>query len=259
MLRMLRMRLPIGRVLGIRLWLHVSWFPVLAVAIWVLTTTFADAFPELPGAERLAMGLVTAVAFFGSLTTHELSHALMARRFGIEVHGITLFLFGGVAEIRGEVPTPAREFAVAVIGPATSIALASLAGLGFVAANAHEWTGAEGVFFSLAAANLGVALFNLVPGLPLDGGRLLRAAVWRLTGSFTSGTRVAAVGGKLLAVAVAAGGAFLLLRRDLLGLWYGGIGAFLWLLAGRAARSIPPAPRPGVAWTREGEAAEPRP
>jgi Zn-dependent protease len=256
---MLRMRLPIGRVAGIRLWLHVSWFPVFAVAIWALTTTFADAFPALPGAERLAMGLLTAVAFFASLTTHELSHALMARRFGIEVRGITLFLFGGVAEIRGEVPTPAREFAVAVIGPATSLALASLAGLGSVAASSHGWAGAEGVFFSLAAANLGVALFNLVPGLPLDGGRLLRAAVWRLTGSFASGTRAASVGGRVLAVAVAAGGAFLLLRRDLLGLWYGGIGSFLWVLAGRAGRAVPPAPRPGVAWAREGEAAEPRP
>jgi Zn-dependent protease len=256
---MLRVRLPIGRVLGIRLWLHASWFPVLVAAVWALTATFADAFPDLPAAERLAMGFVTALAFFGSLTTHELSHALMARRFGIEVRGITLFLFGGVAEIRGEVPTPAREFAVAVIGPATSLSLASLAGLGSVAATAHRWAGAEGVFFSLAAANLGAALFNLVPGLPLDGGRLLRAGVWRLTGSFSSGTRVAAAGGRVLAIAVAAAGVFLLLRRDLLGLWYGGIGAFLWMLAGRASRAAPPAPRPGVAWVGEGEAAEPRP
>jgi hypothetical protein len=83
--------------------------------------------------------------------------------------------------------------------------------------------------------------------------------VWRRSGSFRKGTRVASAGGRILAVAVVGGGCFLLIRRDLLGLWYAGIGAFLWLLAGRSGRAVPPAPAPGVAWAREGEAAEPGP
>ena len=256
---MRRLRLPIGRVLGIRLWLHVSWFPVLAVAVWALSATFADAEPSLPGSERFVMGVVTALAFFACLTIHELSHAVVARRFGIEVRGITLFLFGGVAEISGEVPTPAREFAVAIVGPAASLGLASLAGLASAWTGARGWAGAEGTTFALAAVNLGVAVFNLVPGLPLDGGRILRAAVWRITGSFTRATRVAAAGGKVLAAGIGIASLVLLLHRDPLGLWYAGIGTFLWLLATNAARARPPAPPAGVAWEREGEAAEPRP
>ncbi|MBI3649014.1 MAG: site-2 protease family protein [Actinobacteria bacterium] len=250
-----RLRLPIGRVMGISLWLHVSWFPVLVLASWAASAVFADAYPGLPAGERLAMGTVTGLAFFACLMTHELSHAVVARRLGLRVRGITLFLFGGVAEIGGELPTPEQEVEVALAGPATSLALGSMLGLASTLATSLGWTGAEGVLLALAAVNLGVAVFNLAPGLPLDGGRLLRAGIWRATGSFSRGTRAAAAVGRSLGVLLGAGGAFLVVRGEAIGLWYAGVGAFLWFLAGRAGRAVAPA----LALDGEGEAAEPRP
>ncbi len=191
-----RFRLPIGRILGIRLYLHASWFLVLGLVVWVSARVFAQAYPELPGGERGAMALITGLAFFAGLALHEVSHAVVARRFGIVVRGITLFVFGGVAEIEGEVPTPGHEFAVALVGPATSITLAAFLALLAMGASGLDRAGAEGVLYTLAAVNLGVALFNLIPGLPLDGGRLLRAGIWRWTGDFARATRIAALGGR---------------------------------------------------------------
>ncbi len=135
--------------------------------------------PGLPVVERLSMAAITGVAFFGCLAVHEVAHAVVARRFGVRVKSITLFLFGGVAEIEGELPTPGSEFAVALAGPATSVAIGSVLALAAGIAERLAWTGAAGVLFTLALVNLGVAVFNLVPGLPLDGGRILRAAIWR--------------------------------------------------------------------------------
>ena len=120
---MRRLELRVGSVLGIGLSLHASWFLVFALVVWVTMAGFGEIYPGLSGAVRLAMGLVTGLAFFVCLTLHELAHAVTARRFGIRVRGITLVLFGGVAEIDGEVPTPSREFAVALVGPAVSLAL----------------------------------------------------------------------------------------------------------------------------------------
>src|SRR5438093_7723583 len=126
---MRRFRVPLGRVRGVRLWIHVTWFPAFAAAVSILTTTFGEAEPSLPLAERTVMGVVTGVAFFASLAAHELAHAQVATRYGINVRGITLFLFGGVAEIDGEVPTPRKEVAVAIAGPATSIGIAAVSGV----------------------------------------------------------------------------------------------------------------------------------
>jgi len=250
-----RFRIPIGRLLGIRLWLHASWFAVLALVTWAAVVAFGEAYPELPIAERAAMGIVTGVAFFGCLLTHELSHAVVARRFGIEVRGITLFLFGGVAEIRGEVPTPAKEFAVALVGPATSLMLGGVLGLSASWTTDRHLSGAEGVLFTLAIVNVGVALFNLVPGLPLDGGRLLRAGLWRISGDFSKATRVAAGAGRLLAVALLVLGAVLVIGGNGFGAWYGAMAAFLWLLAGRSGRASPPGE--ALALHGEGQASQP--
>jgi Zn-dependent protease len=186
---MVRLRIRVGRPLGIPLWIHASWFAVLALAVWVVTVAFGSALPRLPFLERLAMAVVTGLAFFTCLAVHEVAHAVVARRFGVRVLGITLFLLGGVAEIQGELPSPGSEFAVALAGPATSIAIGSVLGLASIAVGRLGWRGAEVVTFTLAVVNLGVAMFNLVPGLPLDGGRILRAAIWRATGSFARGAR----------------------------------------------------------------------
>lgn len=252
-----RFRVPIGRVLGIRLWLHASWFAVLALVTWAAVMAFGEAYPELPIAERATMGIVTGVAFFGCLLAHEVSHAVVARRFGIEVRGITLFLFGGVAEIRGEVPTPSKEFAVALVGPATSLLLSGILGLSAAWSADRNLLGAEGVLFTLAIVNVGVALFNLVPGLPLDGGRLLRAGLWRISGDFSKATKVAAGAGRLLAVTLLVLGTVLLVMRNGFGAWYGAMAAFLWLLAGRSGRASPPGE--ALALHGESEAAQPGP
>lgn len=252
---MRRFRLRVGSLLGIPLWIHVSWFGVLGLVVWSVTVEFGAALPELPLVERSAMALLTGVAFFACLALHEVAHAVVARRFGVRVRGITLFLLGGVAEIEGELPSPGSEFAVAFAGPATSVAIASALALGAGWADRLGWTGAEGVLFTLAVVNLGVAVFNMVPGLPLDGGRILRAAIWRRTGSFVRATRVAAVGGRVVAASLVAIGIGVSLAGDPVALWYVPMGVFIWFLARASGRAAPPAEGGALALTGEGEAA----
>lgn len=246
---MRRFRIPVGRVLGIRLWLHTSWFLVAGLAVWAISAAFREGFPGLPAVERALMGVLTAACFFGCLVTHELAHAIVARRFGVQVRGITLFLLGGVAEIEGELPTPAKEFAVALAGPATSLALGAAFALLWQLSVAVRWTGAEGVTFTVAAVNLGVAVFNLVPGLPLDGGRLLRAGLWRRSGSFAKATRTAAAAGRVVAVLLAAAGLLAAIAGDPTGLWYVPMGGFIFLMARSAGRAEPPTPGGALAWS----------
>src|ERR671936_613390 len=245
------LRVPLGRIAGIRFGLHASWFLVFAFVVWATGSGFASIYPGMGGLERVAIAVTIALAFFAWLAAHEFDHALVSRRLGIRVRGITLFLFGGVAEIEGEIDRPGAEFAVALGGPAVSLVLASLFGLVAVAASDRGWRAVEAGFGALT-------LFNLVPGLPLDGGRLLRAAVWRLSGDRRRATRIAAGGGRIVAVALALLGFALALRGDPAGLWYVPMGAFLWVLAGSSARAVP-APQAALALPREGEAPQPGP
>ncbi len=249
-----------GRLFGIRLSLHLSWFLVFGLVTWVTISEFGDIYPRLGSPAHIAMGVVAGLTFFACLLAHELAHALIARRFGVGVSGITLFMFGGVAEIAGEVPSPSSEFAVALVGPATSIALGGLFGVASAAASSLRWPAAEGVLTTLALVNVGVALFNLIPGLPLDGGRLLRAGLWRLTGSHRRATRVASGGGRVVAVLLAGLGTYLSVTGDLFGLWYVPMAAFLWLLAAGSEKGPATVPAvPGaLAWGgREGQASQP--
>jgi Zn-dependent protease len=251
-----RFSVRLGRVLGIELRLHASWFLVFGLVVWATTTEFGELYPRRSTAMHVAMGLVTGLAFFVCLTAHELAHSAVARRFDVQVRSITLFLFGGVAEIRGELRTPATEFAVALVGPAVSILLGGAFGL---AAERAEGVVA-GVLLTLALVNLGVGVFNLVPGLPLDGGRLLRAGLWRLTGSYARATRVAAAGGRVVAALLVALGGVLAATGEPVGLWYVPMGVFLWLLAGTAGRGGGPVARRALALGhREGEAPQPGP
>lgn len=251
-------RIPLGRIAGIRFGLHASWFLVFAFVVWATGSGFASIYPRMGGLERGEIAVAIALAFFACLAAHELAHALVSRRFGISVRGITLFLFGGVAEIEGEIDRPGPEFAVALVGPAVSLGLASTFGLVAVAASDRGWRAVEALFGTLALVNLGVTLFNLVPGLPLDGGRLLRAGLWRLTGNRRRATRIAAGGGRVLAVALALLGGGLAMSGDPAGLWYVPMGAFLWVLARSSARAVP-ASAPALALPREGEAPQPGP
>jgi Zn-dependent protease len=252
-----RWRLRIGRVRGIDLWIHPSWLLVFTLVTWAAWSGYAELYPAIGRPARGAMAVVTGFAFFACLTAHELAHATVARRFGIHVLGITLFLFGGVAEIRGEVPTPAREFAVALAGPALSVLLGGLFGAGALSTGAHPTL--EGVFVTLSLVNLGVAVFNLVPGLPLDGGRILRAALWRRWGDHRRATRVAAAGGNVLAVALGLLGIGLVASGEPFGLWYLPMAVFLWFLARSAAHGRAPDPGALALDRREGEAPQPGP
>lgn len=179
----MRSNLRLARIGGIPVELNVG------VLVIVVVICLGLAFGRLPVAAPglsvwayLAAGAVAAVLFVASLLAHELAHALVAGRSGMAVDGITLWLFGGVARLRGQARTPGREFTVAVVGPATSVALGGIFGaatVGLYLAGVHLPTAVAGY---LAVVNLALTVFNLVPTAPLDGGRVLRALVWRISG-----------------------------------------------------------------------------
>lgn len=227
----------IGRVLGFKLSVDFSWFIILFLAIWLFS---AGVFPQqLPGLGRVVyvtMGVVGALLFFISLVGHELAHSLVARGKGIQVEGITLFLFGGVARIRSEARTPGDEFQIAGAGPAASLVIA---GLFFAVARygarfglPDPWLVVAGY---MALLNVALAIFNLLPGFPLDGGRILRAIAWKFTGSMTKATRLATQGGHLIGYALVALGILQAIRGLMIsGLWLVFIG---WYLRNAAAMS----------------------
>ena len=222
--------LRVGSVLGFEIRLDYSWFIVFFLILW----TFAAAvFPvQAPGrspAVYLGMGLVGSVLFFASLLAHEVSHSLVARARGIPMEGITLFVFRGMARTRAESRSPGDEFVIAGVGPLTSLGIALLLGAVGWLGMRFGWSAVVVVVvLQLALLNLVLAIFNLLPGFPLDGGRLLRAAVWKLTGSVTRATRVAASGGKGIGLLLIGLGIWQILTINLLGgVWMILIGAFL--------------------------------
>ncbi|HET7350689.1 MAG TPA: site-2 protease family protein [Marmoricola sp.] len=190
--------LRIGRVQGVDVLVRSSWLVVALLIAILLAPRIEQVQPNL-GALKYVAGVAFAVLLYLSVLLHEISHALMAQRYGLGVRSISLHFLGGATEIDSEARTPGQEFKVAVVGPLTSIAvgLAALLLL-FVVPDGLLRLAVEG----LAGANLIVGVLNLVPGLPLDGGRVLRAAVWKSTGNMHRGTIVAAWGGRVAAVLV---------------------------------------------------------
>ena len=231
----------LGRVHGVEITVDPSWFIFAAVITYLLGQSFtAQPFPVVGStAAGYALGMLGAVLFFVSVLAHELSHAVVAQRKGIQVPRITLFIFGGVAWIAEEPHSAGDEVKIALAGPALSFVLgALLLGLGTLANRAGS-AGAESLFRTLGGANLFLGLFNLLPGFPLDGGRVLRAAVWGATGDMAKGTRVAATAGRVIAVLmILTGGAETLIRGDLSGVWLVFIGLFLYQSAQAAYRSV---------------------
>ncbi len=227
----MRQSIRLGRVAGIRLGLNGG-----ALVIVVLLAA-GLAFGRLPAiypghnaALYFAAGLVAAALFLASILVHELAHALVARANGVQVDAITLWLLGGVAELRSEPRTPGAEFAIAVVGPGTSAVLGGLFG---ALTGALSATGASRLVVAVAAylavTNLALAIFNLVPAAPLDGGRVLRAAVWRFTGDRTKASVVAARAGRIFGFVLIAAGVYqvLMLGGGLSGLWWVLLGWFL--------------------------------
>jgi len=187
----------IGRVLGIPIRVHASWFLVFFFVTWSLATGYLpEALPGLSDSRYWGMGAVAAVLLFVSVLLHELGHSYVAQRYRIPIGQITLFLFGGVAHMRAEPPSPKAEFLIAIAGPVVSFALGAF-GLGLAAAS--EWWPAPsaGQGFAVLGGLLGVVnvqlgLFNLIPGFPLDGGRALRAGLWAWGHDFHGATSRAA-------------------------------------------------------------------
>ncbi|MEZ0580519.1 site-2 protease family protein [Nocardioides sp. MH1] len=188
----------IGSIAGSDVLVSSSWFLV-AGLIAVLMAPRVDQIEPGLGAWKYLVGVVFAVALYGAVLLHEASHAVAARRYGFQVHSITLHFLGGVTAIEGEARSPRQEFWIAVVGPVTSLVVGAAAlGLWFVTPEGLLLLVVEG----LAGANILIGLLNLVPGLPLDGGRVLKAAVWKLTGHVETGVVAAGWGGRVTAVAV---------------------------------------------------------
>lgn len=229
-------RWQLFRLCGIPLYVHPSWLLILALVTLSLTGQFRAALPELPPGQAWFMGLTAALVFFACIVLHELGHALTARANRMPIRGITLFLFGGVAELVGEPPSARVEFAVAIAGPVVSALLSILFW-------ALTWAGAWAgwppqvwlVLGHLAAINLIVLVFNLVPAFPLDGGRVLRSALWAATGDLRRATRWASLMGQGFALVLIGLGVLQFFAGNWPGgVWMGLIGLFL-LQAARAS------------------------
>ena len=232
----------LGRLLGIELRVDPSWLFIFLLVSWSLTSLFSSWHPDWTVGTSLVVAVVAALLFFGSVLLHELSHSIVARRYGIPVRHITLHLFGGVANIEREPPSPGAELWMAIVGPLASIAiglvcmlLASVA-TSFQASDIDSATVAlsklgpvSTAIMWLGPVNVLVGLFNLIPGFPLDGGRILRAIVWKATGSLSEATRVAGLAGQSVGWLLVAAGVVMALGFQVP--FFGrGLGSGLWLV-----------------------------
>ncbi|RCJ39630.1 zinc metalloprotease [Nostoc minutum NIES-26] len=225
----------VGNLFGIPFYIHPSWFLVLGLVTWSYSSGLAAQFPQLSGGLALLLGLITALSLFASVVAHELGHSFVAIRQGIDVKSITLFIFGGLASLEKESETPAEAFWVAIAGPLVSLLLSGIFTATGVATAASGPLAA--ILSVLAAVNLALALFNLIPGLPLDGGNILKALVWKITGNPYKGVTFASRVGQIFGwVAVASGLLPLLFFGSFANFWNLLIGFFLLQNAGNAAQ-----------------------
>ncbi|MFI0896546.1 site-2 protease family protein [Streptomyces sp. NPDC020983] len=203
--------LLMGRFFGVPIYVAPSWFLIAALITWVFGDQLDTVLPEL-GRARYLVSLFFAIAFYGSVLVHELAHTVAALRFKLPVRRIQLQFFGGISEIEKESDSPGREFVLAFVGPLLSLVLA---GAFFGGMQLVESGTVPGVLLAgLMISNLIVAIFNFLPGLPLDGGRMLRAVVWKISGRAMTGTVAAAWVGRALALAVLVGLPLLSYGRD---------------------------------------------
>lgn len=238
----MRDALRVARVGGIELRIDPSWIFIFVLVSWSLATTFAAWHPSWSGPLIAFTALAAALLFFVSVLAHELAHSFVARAYGLPVRSITLHMFGGVSNIEREPPSPSAELLIAFVGPATSLAL----GVVMIAAGSFfAWYELGDVLDPVAAAhdlgplptlllwagpvNVMLGVFNLLPGLPLDGGRVLRALLWRARGDVRSATRSAAFAGQVIGWGLVATGVFMMLGLSVPFFGRGG-GSGLWLV-----------------------------
>jgi Zn-dependent protease len=237
--------IQLGRVFGIRVGVDISWFLVLFLIIWSLSDYYEDV---APGSNAFVLATISALLFFLSILLHEFGHAFVAIRNGIPIQGIDLWLFGGVAKLGRDSDSPGVEFRIAVAGPVVTLVIAAIClGIGALISSPAEvmessqfddtTQGATlAVLGYLASINIIVLLFNLIPGFPLDGGRIARAIAWKVTGDRNRATRFAGVLGRFVGWALVGFGIFMVIAWDNLvgGIWLGFIGFFLAQAAGSA-------------------------
>lgn len=220
----MRGSIKLGRIFGIPLQLHYTWFIIFALVTISLVTNPLTGPPYAHLAQRIILGVLTSLLFFASIVVHELAHSILAIRNKIPVKEITLFVFGGVSQITKEATHPRAELSIAVVGPLTSLALAGIFYGLHLLLNITGQSLAASLTWWLAWINVVLAVFNLIPGLPLDGGRILRAVVWQRTHDYQRATRTASKVGRGMAYAFIGGGiAIIILSFQY---WFGG----MWLV-----------------------------
>ncbi|MCK9485214.1 MAG: site-2 protease family protein [Dehalococcoidia bacterium] len=213
----------IAKVRGISILVHWSWSLIFTLLTWTVAQSYSAGFEEWSEAQAWVGGAITAIVFFLSVLLHELSHAFVAQGYGLPVPSITLFIFGGVSSIAAEMKSARQEFFVAAAGPAMSFLLAVL----FMGSSIVVGGNIGSILFYLGFVNGVLGVFNLLPGFPLDGGRVFRAIMWGRTGSLAKATRIASRVGVGIAWVMIAIGVVVTLTLTLFGLWWIFIGLFL--------------------------------
>lgn len=225
----------VARILGIDIRIHFSWFLIFFIVVISLAESFGADNVTWSDTKSFVIAVIAAVLFFLSVLGHELAHAVVARRFAMSVTSITLFVLGGVANLAKEPPSAMAEFLMAAAGPGTSLALGFIGiGLGLLAPSLYQAAPAlqpiQPVALYIGQINLYLAAFNLLPGFPLDGGRVFRSILWGIMKDRVAATRIAARGGQTIAVLLVVAGVVLAFRLDatINGLWLAFIAYFLW-------------------------------
>ncbi len=231
--------LRLGRIAGIEIGIHYSWLLALVLITWSLARGFfPQSYPGWDMATYWVTGILAALFLFLSVLVHELAHSLVAIAKGLSVQGITLFIFGGVSNIKGEPERPSVEFVMAIVGPLASLVLAGIF-WGLRQAVGQQVSPLAAILWYLALVNALLAVFNLIPGFPLDGGRVLRSIIWGATGSLTKATNIAATVGRGFGWALIAFGVFQLITGNFLGgIWIAFIGWFLSSAANASRREV---------------------
>lgn len=238
---MLKNSIPIGKIFGIPLKLHFSWFFIFVLVTWSLASYyFPEEYPDWTVSTKIAAGVLTSLLFFASVLAHELMHSVVALREGMQIKEITLFVLGGVSQITTEPKKPKDEFWMAIAGPGSSLALGILfLSISYTLDTSNSGPGqfVSGVTFWLGYINIALGVFNMIPGFPLDGGRVLRSVLWWLQGNEHSATRIASTVGRVIGfLFIFAGIWIIFINSDY---WFNGIWIIIigWFLESAASGS----------------------
>lgn len=218
----------IGAVMGIPIRVHFSWLIIFGLLTWLLSSRyFPQMTPDLPFVSYWVSGILAALLLFASVAFHELAHSYVAQRYQLTIESITLFIFGGVAQLKGDPPHPRAEFWIAIAGPLSSFLLSGV----FFLTMMNTSGGTRALFAYLAQINLMLGIFNLIPGFPMDGGRVLRSAIWKKKKDYFYATQKASAIGRMIALFLIFFGLFSIFTGGPGGLWLMLVGWFLFSAA----------------------------